>query len=119
IGAVALSVLAGCSMNNEPSVADAEAEKQRMSYPETRKGDVVDTYFGTDIADPYRWLEDDRSEETEAWVEAQNKVTFAHLDAIPYRDQIKERLTTLWNYPKLSAPFKEGEYTYFYKNDGL
>jgi prolyl oligopeptidase (EC:3.4.21.26). Serine peptidase. MEROPS family S09A len=90
-----------------------------MSYPETRKGDVVDTYFGTEVADPYRWLEDDRSEETENWVKAQNEVTFAHLESIPYREKIETRLTELWNYEKISAPFKEGDYTYFYKNDGL
>ncbi|AGM35012.1 prolyl endopeptidase [Idiomarina loihiensis GSL 199] len=90
-----------------------------MSYPETRKGDVVDTYFGTEVADPYRWLEDDRSEETENWVKAQNEVTFAHLESIPYRETIEKRLTELWNYEKISAPFKEGDYTYFYKNDGL
>ncbi|WP_278358010.1 prolyl oligopeptidase family serine peptidase [Idiomarina abyssalis] len=90
-----------------------------MSYPETRKGDVVDTYFGTEVADPYRWLEDDRSEETENWVKAQNEVTFAHLESIPYRETIEKRLTELWNYEKISAPFEEGDYTYFYKNDGL
>lgn len=118
VGAVALSLLAACSTQVEQS-ADDKASATKMSYPDTRKGDVVDTYFGQDVADPYRWLEDDRSEETEAWVTAQNKVTFAHLAEIPYRDQIKERLTTLWNYEKISAPFKEGDYTYFYKNDGL
>lgn len=90
-----------------------------LEYPETKKGEVVDTYFGTDVADPYRWLEDDRSKETEDWVKAQNKVTFDYLDKIPYRKDLEERLKELWNYEKVSAPFVRGDYTYFYKNDGL
>lgn len=90
-----------------------------MNYPKTKKIDVSDTYFGTTIKDPYRWLEDDRSAETKEWVESQNKVTQAYLSQIPFRQSIKTRLETLWNYEKYSAPFKEGEYTYFYKNDGL
>nr|WP_246013939.1 prolyl oligopeptidase family serine peptidase [Pseudidiomarina gelatinasegens] len=85
----------------------------------TVRGNVTDEYFGNVVADPYRWLEDDRSEETEAWVKAQNEVTFEYLEQIPYRDQIKDRLAQLWNYEKVGAPFKEGDYTYFYKNDGL
>ena len=116
LGAVAVSLLTACSQNVE---TEQEANTQSMSYPDTRKGDVVDTYFGTEVADPYRWLEDDRSEETENWVKAQNEVTFAHLESIPYRETIEKRLTELWNYEKISAPFKEGDYTYFYKNDGL
>ena len=116
LGAVAVSLLTACSQNVE---TEQEANTQSMSYPETRKGDVVDTYFGTEVADPYRWLEDDRSEETENWVKAQNEVTFAHLESIPYRETIEKRLTELWNYEKISAPFEEGDYTYFYKNDGL
>ncbi|MCQ3831144.1 S9 family peptidase [Microbulbifer elongatus] len=90
-----------------------------MTYPQTRKDEVVDTYFGTEVADPYRWLEDDRSEETEAWVKAQNQVTFGYLDQIPYRDTLKQRLEALWNYEKVGSPFTEGDYTYFYRNDGL
>jgi prolyl oligopeptidase len=90
-----------------------------VTYPETKKVDTVDTYFGEQIADPYRWLEDDRSAETEAWVKAQNEVTFGYLDKIPFRKQLKERMEKLWNYEKISAPFKEGNYTYFYKNNGL
>lgn len=90
-----------------------------MSYPKTKKVSVHDTYFGTTVTDPYRWLEDDRSEETKAWVQAQNKVTQAYLRKIPFRDAIKAHLSDLWNYEKFSAPFTEGEYTYFYKNDGL
>ena len=90
-----------------------------VTYPETKKVDQVDVFFGTTVADPYRWLEDDQAEDTKAWVEAQNKVTFGYLDAIPFRDQLKTRLEGLWNYEKYSAPFVEGDYTYFYKNDGL
>ncbi len=94
-------------------------DKDNIIYPETKKVDLEDNYFGTMVADPYRWLEDDNSDETAAWVEAQNKVTFAYLGKITYRDEIKARLTEMWNYEKYTAPFKEGEYTYFYKNDGL
>ncbi|MET2983917.1 prolyl oligopeptidase family serine peptidase [Aureibaculum conchae] len=97
-----------------------KAEEQiALSYPETKKVDTITNYFGTDVKDPYRWLEDDMSDETGQWVEAQNKVTFGYLDQIPYRDPLKKRLEKLWNYEKYSAPFKEGDYTYFYKNDGL
>jgi prolyl oligopeptidase len=90
-----------------------------MNYPLATKTDVFNTYFGTKINDPYRWLEDDRSAETKAWVEAENKVTQGYLSGIPFRGDIKKRLETLWNYEKFTAPFKEGKYTYFYKNDGL
>ncbi len=90
-----------------------------LNYPTTAKVDTTDTYFGTDVLDPFRWLEDDRSEETEAWVKEQNKVTFGYLEKIPFREDLKKRLEQLWNYEKLGSPFKEGEYTYFYKNDGL
>ncbi|WP_243473463.1 prolyl oligopeptidase family serine peptidase [Winogradskyella sp. MH6] len=91
----------------------------KLQYPETKKINHVDTYFGEDVSDPYRWLEDDRSAETEAWVKSENQTTFGYLDNIPYREELKERLTKLWNYEKIGAPFKEGDYTYFYKNDGL
>ncbi len=90
-----------------------------LSYPETRKEAVSDNYFGTEVADPYRWLEDDMSEETAAWVQRQNEITLAYLEAIPFRDSLKQRLTELWNYPKYSTPFKSGHRYYFYKNDGL
>jgi len=108
-------LIGGCT-----SPQKEEAASMVLDYPETRKDTtVVDDYFGTEVADPYRWLEDDTSEETANWVKSQNKVTFDYLGSIPYRDAIKERLTTLWNYEKFSAPFKRGDYTYFYKNDGL
>ncbi len=90
-----------------------------VNYPVTKKVDSVDTYFETPVTDPFRWLEDDRSEETEAWVKEQNSVTFGYLEKIPFRKDLKKRLEQLWNYEKLGAPFKEGDYTYFYKNDGL
>lgn len=90
-----------------------------VTYPTTQKVDTVDTYFGTDVPDPYRWLEDDRSEETEAWVKDQNETTFGYLENIPFRNDLKNRLQKLWNYEKLGSPFKRGDYTYFYKNDGL
>ena len=90
-----------------------------MTYPKTNKIDASDTYFGNTVKDPYRWLEDDRSTETKAWVEAENLVTQNYLKRIPFRPAIKSRLETLWNYEKFTAPFKEGAFTYFYKNDGL
>jgi prolyl oligopeptidase len=95
------------------------AAAQKPQYPQTRKVDHVDTYHGVKVADPYRWLEDDNSPETARWVEEQNKVTFAYLDKIPYRAKLKERLEQLYNYPKISAPFRRGEYYFFSKNDGL
>ncbi len=90
-----------------------------VNYPKTNKKPVVDNYFGTKITDNYRWLEDDKSSETENWVKAENDVTFNYLSKIPYREQLKDRLSELWNYEKLGTPFKEGDYTYFYKNNGL
>lgn len=94
-------------------------EIKEMTYPETKKGDVVDTIHGKVVADPYRWLEDDMSEETKDWVIRQNEVTFAYLKDIPVKAAIKDRLTKLWNYEKIGSPFKRGKYTYYYKNDGL
>lgn len=91
----------------------------KINYPKTKTGDTVDTYFGIEVKDPYRWLEDDRSEETEAWVKEQNKATSNYLNDIPFRADLKKRLSDLWNFEKIGAPFKEGDYTYFAKNDGL
>jgi len=88
-------------------------------YPVTQKGTQVDDYFGTKVADPYRWLEDDQSPEVKKWVEAQNKITFAYLDKIPFREKIRERLKAIYNYPRYTAPTKAGEYYFFSKNDGL
>lgn len=92
---------------------------QSIVYPVTEKGDVVDTYFGTAVPDPYRWLEDDLSEQTAKWVVMQNEVTFGYLDKIPFRKKVQDRITRLWNYEKRSAPTREGKYLYYYRNDGL
>jgi prolyl oligopeptidase len=106
---LAISIFASC---NGPV-------KNKIVYPETKKGEVVDTLFGTPVPDPYRWLEDDMSEETGAWVKEQNKVTFGYLETIPYREEIKNRLTKIWNYEKYTIPTNEGGYLYFSKNNGL
>jgi len=90
-----------------------------VEYPETATVEQEDDYFGTKVSDPYRWLEDDRSEETGEWVKAQNKVTSGYLEQIPYREAIEERYAELFNYPKLSSPFKVGDYYFFYKKEGL
>jgi prolyl oligopeptidase len=107
IGVVTLAICAGTGF------------PQQLDYPQTRKGDQVDDYHGTKVADPYRWLEDDNSAETAKWVEAENKVTFGYLDKIPYRAQVKQRLEQLYNYPKYTAPVRRGELLFFTKNDGL
>lgn len=93
--------------------------KQGLEYPLTAKVDTVDDYFGVKVPDPYRWLEDDNAPETEAWVKAQNDVTFGYLENIPFRNQIRERLTELWDYPKQGTPFRKGERYFFFKNDGI
>lgn len=97
------------------------AEEKTLKYPDTKKGDQTDEYHGTKVADPYRWLEDDvrTSKDVAAWVEAENKVTNAYLESIPEREAIKKRITELWNYEKMSAPFKVGGRYFFFKNDGL
>ncbi|RAV28566.1 prolyl oligopeptidase family serine peptidase [Sinomicrobium soli] len=94
-------------------------DHMKINYPETKKTDTTDVYFGAEVRDPYRWLEDDRSAETAAWVAEENKVTQKYLEQIPFRKQLKERLQELWNYERLSSPFREGDYTYYSKNDGL
>ena len=95
------------------------AQDFKGKYPTTKKVNQVDNFFGVNVNDPYRWLEDDLSTDTKNWVETQNKVTFEYLDQIKFREKLKNQLTDLWNYEKISAPFKRGDYTYFYKNDGL
>ena len=90
-----------------------------LKYPITEKIPVTDDYFGVKVTDNYRWLEDDKSPKTMAWVKAQNVVTYGYLDKIPFRNSLKSRVEKLWNYEKISAPFKEGNFTYFYKNNGL
>ncbi|MBK8788564.1 MAG: S9 family peptidase [Chitinophagaceae bacterium] len=91
----------------------------QLTYPTTKKTEQTDTYFGTKVSDPYRWLEDDKSEETRAWVTEENKVTFGYLDKIPYRKNFQESIEKVFNYPKYSAPFRNGDWFYFYKNNGL
>ncbi|MDB6108657.1 MAG: prolyl oligopeptidase [Pedosphaera sp.] len=105
--------LSGC-LHNRP-----EASHTAMIYPVTEKTNQVDNYHGTQVPDPYRWLEDDNAPATKAWVEAQNKVTFGFLEKIPERLPIKERLTQLWNYERFGTPFKEGSRYFLTRNDGL
>ncbi|HXM34952.1 MAG TPA: prolyl oligopeptidase family serine peptidase, partial [Pyrinomonadaceae bacterium] len=105
--------------STSPAASDANASSSAIVYPPTKKVDQVDDYFGTKVSDPYRWLEDERSPETAAWVEAENRVTFAYLDKIAYRPQLRARLEKLLNYPRYSAPSRRGEWFFFAKNDGL
>jgi prolyl oligopeptidase len=107
-------VAAGSSAFAQTAVPPAPA-----SYPQTKKVDQVDDYFGTKVADPYRWLEDDNAADTKAWVEAQNAVTFGYLSKLPGRDALKQRLTTLWNYERYGLPRKRGSHYVFTRNDGL
>jgi len=105
---IAALILFSCSKPEKKSI-----------YPISSKGDVVDTLFGVAVADPYRWMENDTTKEVADWVKGENEITFGFLNKIPYRETIKKRLEELYNYERLSAPFKEGDYYYFYKNDGL
>jgi len=114
VGGILITMLILSSCNKKETVDTME-----LKYPETRKDTVSTTYFGEKVSDPYRWLEDDRSEETAAWVKAQNELTFGYLDKIPFREALKTRMEKIWNYERISAPFTEGDYTYYYKNDGL
>src|SRR5690554_1348212 len=97
-GVLLASLIISCNEGNN---------QVQLDYPETKKGDVSFDYFGESIADPYHWLEDDRSEETEAWVKAQNEVTFGYLDQIPYRNKLKNQLESKWNYEKIGARSEE------------
>lgn len=103
-----LSILLSCAQSSK-----------KIVYPNTLKTPVVDTYFGEELIDNYRWLEDDNSEDKKNWVIRQNELTFSILDKVPFRDELKSRLEQVWNYEKITAPFEEGDYTYFYKNNGL
>lgn len=117
IPALAVSLLTfnliSCSTMNKETVSE------KFDYPVTKKGDAVDDYFGTKVKDPYRWLENDTSKATADWVTAQNEVTFSYLEKIPYRKAVKKRMEEIMNYERLGAPFREGEYYYYYKNNGL
>ena len=122
---IAFTQLAGAQNSQKAAVqvmstaGSDSAASSGVVYPPTRKVDHVDTYFGTAVADPYRWLEDENAPETASWVAAENKVTFAYLDKLAYRPQIKTRLEKLYNYPRISAPSRRGEWFFFSKNDGL
>ena len=109
---ISLVIFAGCN------TAELET-KTALVYPETAKVDTVDEYFGHPVPDPYRWLEDDNSQETASWVTAQNEVTFDYLERIPFREKIKSRLEELWDYEKIYAPTKHGDFYYYYRNNGL
>lgn len=112
-----LLLLAACS--RAPDAAPAAAAVASITYPATRRGDTVDVYHGVEVRDPYRWLEDPDSEETRAWVEAQNAITFDFLAKIPERPRIQARLTELWDYEKYGVPFKKADRYFFTRNDGL
>ena len=112
-----LLALSACQDN--PKKEEAQEAWEKLSYPQTQQKVLEDDYFGTKVSDPYRWLEDDQSPETENWVKAQNEVTFGYLHSIPYRNQIKAQAQKLWNHEQLTAPFDIGEDTYYYKNNGL
>ncbi len=99
--------------------AFSHAAAQKLQYPDTKRTDHTDTYFGVSVADPYQWLEEENSPETKAWVAAENKVTFGYLEQIPFRSQVKARLERLYNYEKYSAPSRRGQYYVFSKNTGL
>ncbi len=107
---VLLFILESCNQNDG---------KMNLKYPKTKKVDQVDDYFGTKVADPYRWLENDTSKETASWVKAENKVTFDYLSKIPFREKIRERLKQIWDFPRNYAPFKKSGLWFFYKNNGL
>jgi len=116
---IASSILSLFACGEGEKKVETRVDIKVKPYPEVRKDSVSDDYFGTIVTDPYRWLEDDRSDETAEWVKAQNEVTFDYLSQIPYREQIKNRLTELWNYEKVSTPFNKGKYYFYYKNDGI
>jgi prolyl oligopeptidase len=116
---LAVGVLASCGSDSEKNTAMNKKHQEKITYPTTQTKIVSDTLFGQVVKDPYRWLEDDYAQDTKDWVVAQNKVTQKYLSQIPYRDSLKNELTQLWNYEKVGVPFKKGDYTYFYKNDGL
>lgn len=109
-----LAVIAAC--NNKQMETK---QITHLPYPESRKSTQVDEYFGTKVNDPYNWLENDTAAEVTAWVEQENKVTQDYISQIPFRNKIKQRLTEIWDFPKYSSPFKEGDYYYFFKNNGL
>jgi prolyl oligopeptidase len=114
-----VTIISIMNLNAQIRMVDPSKPNYKLTYPKTAQINHSDTYFGTKIEDSYHWLEDDKSPETVAWVTNQNEVTNAYFDKIPYRREIKDRMTKLWNYEKIGAPFKEGNYSYYYKNNGL
>jgi prolyl oligopeptidase len=108
---ILLSLTLACQNQTRPNI--------KVQYPATKTVDQVDDYFGTKVADPYRWLEDDNAPEVKDWVTAENEVTFGYLDKIPFRDKIRNRLNEIYNYARYSSPLRVGEYYFYYKNDGL
>jgi prolyl oligopeptidase len=102
-----------------PACQQAGKTQAQLTYPVTKKVEQVDDYLGTKVADPYRWLENENSQDVKDWIQAENNVTFAYLEKIPYREKIRQRITEIYNYPKYSSPFRAGDYYFFYKNDGL
>ena len=111
LGFLGLFALISCQTKQEKTMV--------FDYPETKKVNHADTYHGVEVADTYKWLEDDQSEETKDWVIAQNKVTFGYLESIGFRKGLQNRIERLMDYERISAPFREGDFEYFYKNDGL
>lgn len=120
-GAAALTLAAACGGDGENPAGEAEADRASLQYPETVTVEQIDNYHGTDVADPYRWLEDDvrESEAVAAWVASQNEVTDEYLSGLEHRDAIKAQLARFWDYEKFSLPTKKGDYTFFSRNDGL
>ena len=120
---ISCTLLFSCDVNHQNKEDEVKAKNRKelnlLPYPEVKRDSIVDDYFGTKVADPYRWLENDTSVETGNWVKVQNNVTFNYLEQIPYRNQVKERLTKLWNYEKAGTPFKHGDYYFIFKNDGV
>ncbi len=100
-------------------MASCESKIKHLNYPKAETVDSVDTYFGHEVSDPYRWLEDDNSDETAEWVKAENNVTHDYLSKIPFREDLEKRLTEIWNYPKNGVPFKKGDNYFFFKNNGI
>jgi prolyl oligopeptidase len=118
-GHLATAILLCVGVASVRTYAAEDSLSRVLKYPTTKRVEHVDTYHGTVVADPYRWLEDPDSADTKAWVEAQNKVTFGFLEDIQGRPRIRERLTELWNYERYGVPFREGERYFISKNDGL
>src|SRR5207249_7731577 len=110
---------AGAAMAVACVTASLVAQGPTLDYPHARKGDVVDDYFGTKVADPYRWMEDLNAPEVKQWVDAENAVTFRYLDSLPIRDRLKQRITELYNYPRVSTPRFEGRQWFYSRNTGL